>query len=359
MKKALVVGYTKDSITKAQQEPFRYYQKLLSRQLDLKIEHIAAESFGAIGEACKNQDAEIIFVLPFWNESSDQAEQVMQSLRQQQPTRTIVFIDPFAQVTSNYFNVLPHVDYFLKRQRYKNLDEYQRSFIGGSMFTDFLARELELDFSQWHVGSQVPKQYQHRIVSGWNLGSAKQFKQKLQTPSWFEFWQPAKEIDIFCRLSLGPSREGDWYYAYRQMAVESLKPLQSDYKVVSSGKIYSQLVSRRQYFREIKRSRIVFSPFGWGESCWRDFEAVCYNCLLVKPSMAHIETQPNIYVEGETYVPVSWDFSDLVEKCDYYLKHSDEAARIVKNARRAYLDYFERREFLQTIAGVINVRLIT
>jgi spore maturation protein CgeB len=69
--------------------------------------------------------------------------------------------------------------------------------------------------------------------------------------------------------------------------------------------------------------------------------------------MEHIETKPNIFIAGETYVPINWDFSDLAEKCHYYLQHPDEAERIIKNARRAYLNYFKNQEFVETIAKII------
>ena len=98
----------------------------------------------------------------------------------------------------------------------------------------------------------------------------------------------------------------------------------------------------------------AFAPFGWGETCWRDFEAVCYGCLLVKPSMAHIDTQPNIFIEKETYVPVRWDLTDLADQCSYYLEHPAEAAAIVDNARRVYRTYFEQNEFVNFIGRLIN-----
>jgi hypothetical protein len=353
MKKALVVGSVKDLVTQAQREPFIYYNLSLLRKLNLQVKHLRAETFAEIEKACGDNHSDIVFLLPFWNESTQEAERVLKALRQSQPTRKLIFIDPFAQANTNYFNVLPYVDYLLKRQRYKNLKDYQRSFVGGSLLTHTLATKLDLAINEWYVGSQVPQEYQHRIIAGWNLGTAKKFKQRLQLSSLLSFLQPSKKIDVFCRLSLGTTKNEDWYYAYRLFAIEKLKPLEKDYKVVSSGKNENQLVSRFQYQLEIQRSRIVFSPFGWGECCWRDFEAVYNNCLLVKPSMEHIETKPNIFIAGETYVPINWDFSDLAEKCHYYLQHPDEAERIIKNARRAYLNYFKNQEFVETIAKII------
>ncbi len=354
MKKTLVIASQEDTISTAQREPFIYNRRLLRQQLDLQVEHIEAETFSEIAKACENYDSEIVFLLPSWRESASEAERVLKKLRQDHPHRQLIFIDPRAQVSTKYFNVLPYVDRFLKRQCYKNLGEYKHPFIGGSMFTDFLAKHWQFDFQGWYVGSDIPEGYEHRIIPGWNLGTAKRFQQELQKP-FYRFRHPIKEIDIFCRLSLGTENKQEWYCQYRQAAVKELKPLESVYKVVASGGfVESSLVPRRQYLREIKSSRIVFSPFGWGETCWRDFEAVCYGCLLIKPSMAHIDTKPNIFIEGETYVSVRWDFADLQEKCRYYLENPDEATQIVENARRVYTTYFEQREFVKTIEQVIT-----
>ena len=84
------------------------------------------------------------------------------------------------------------------------------------------------------------------------------------------------------------------------------------------------------------------SPFGYGEVCGRDTEAILGGCLLVKPDMSHIRSLPDFYVSGETYVPVRWDYADLAETCEYYLDREEERARIAANAYRVLADSFRR-----------------
>jgi hypothetical protein len=357
MKTALVIGCKNhDKIVKAQREPFFYHKNLLRERLNLKIKHIYLETFAEIEKACRENTSDIIFLLPSWHESPELAEKSVKSIRETYPQRIIVFIDPFAQTSTNYFNLLPYVDRFLKRQRLANLNEYHLDLIGGSTFTEFVAQQWGFDFSNWSVKSQISEGYEDRIYSGWNLGAAKKYKQELQKPKfWFNSSKKEKEIDVFCRLSLGTNTKKKWYCEYRIAAIEALKPLEADYKLAVSGRfIEDGLVSSRQYLQEIKSSRIVFSPFGWGENCWRDFEAICYDCLLIKPSMSHIDTQPNIFIPEETYIPVRWDFADLEDKCRYYLTHLDETKEIVNNARRVYQKYFEQGEFVETIKQLIT-----
>jgi hypothetical protein len=325
MQKVVVVGDFNDSIRSAQLEPFLYHQKQLSRQLALNVVSVNAKTFADIGEACIRSDADILFLVPAWNEQPDEAERVLEKVRQHHPSRQLIFIDPFAQASSRFFNLLPYVDRFFKRQRYRDVQDYKNSYIGG-------------------------------MRTGWSLGTAKRMKKALYNPL-FSLFPPAKTIDIFCRLALGDEHQKEWYFQYRMGAVKAVQSLESDYRLAVSGEFNNRLVPRHQYFREIKQSRIVFSPFGWGETCWRDYEAVCYNSLLVKPSMEHLNVEPNIFVGGETYVPVRWDLADLAETCSYYLAHPEEADRIIRNARRAYQDYFTNNRFVQTIASALSPQL--
>ena len=64
----------------------------------------------------------------------------------------------------------------------------------------------------------------------------------------------------------------------------------------------------------------------------RDFEAVLNGSLLVKPDMSHLETWPDIFIPGETYVPIEWDGSDLVEKIDFFLNNESALRKVVQNA---------------------------
>ena len=80
---------------------------------------------------------------------------------------------------------------------------------------------------------------------------------------------------------------------------------------------------RKEYLAELGRSKMCFSPFGYGEVCWRDFEAMMTGSLLLKPDVRHLVTDPDVFIPGETYIPIAWDFSDLAEKVEYYLRNEE------------------------------------
>lgn len=103
-------------------------------------------------------------------------------------------------------------------------------------------------------------------------------------------------------------------------------------KIRKDGRFLMQKTSSRKYNVQIAKSKIVISPFGNGEICFRDFEAVIANSLLIKPNMDHIKTYPDIYKPFKTYVPVNWNLSDFDKKVDYYLKNENERQELVSNA---------------------------
>jgi hypothetical protein len=113
-------------------------------------------------------------------------------------------------------------------------------------------------------------------------------------------------------------------------------------------------VKYKEYMDEMQRSKICFSPFGFGEVCWRDYEAVVAGALLVKPNMYHVVTDPNIFVENKSYVSVKWDLSDLGEKVDYYLRHPEERAEITKYAYRLLRDYVISDSFPNFLMKFLN-----
>lgn len=354
MLNALFLGLLNDAVSDAQFDPFKYNSKKLAKQADINLQIKQIDTFSEAVEICQSDRSDAYFLMPFWNEDPDQVLEAVQKIRASKPTEKLIFVDPFAQPSSRFFQVLPEVDFFLKRQCYRDRSRYYEDLKGGMMLTHYLATEQGYDIADWHVGSTVPDGYADRILPGWSLGTSKQFRSLLLRPSLLAP-NTRKKFDIFCRMSLGSKDNKEWYFKYRSSAIKALDPLTKTYDVRYSGGFQQGgLVSQRQYFRELRQSRIIFSPFGWGENCWRDFEAICYRGLLMKPSMEHLSIEPNIFIPNETYVPLEWDFSDLQSKCDYYLTHWDEAERIIENAHATYVSYFKDDQFVAKIKSLVS-----
>ena len=82
-------------------------------------------------------------------------------------------------------------------------------------------------------------------------------------------------------------------------------------------------------------------------------EAVLCGSLLFKPDMSHLDTWPDVFVPFETYVPFSWDATDLLEKAEYYLAHEHERKRIAANAYDSFRQQTTRME--QRLESILNL----
>jgi len=52
--------------------------------------------------------------------------------------------------------------------------------------------------------------------------------------------------------------------------------------------------------------------------------------------MNHLETWPNLWIENETYLPFSWDFSDFDEKIELIYQRPEEMVGLAHQAQIRY-----------------------
>lgn len=269
--------------------------------------------------------------------------------------------------------VLPHVDRFYNKAIFVDRSVYARALYGRELFTDFYHRNYGIVDDPEIAPSPAPEEELSKVRTGWNIGVGdfprRHFRQRVgvalarvltprlasslihrremisPSPPPFAWVKHRQAIDVNARLG----NPGHPTIAYHR---QHLGRILDEASTAKGWSVVRDRVSIRHYFRDMQRSRITFSPFGWGELCFRDFEAVRAGSLLLKPDMGHLETWPNVYIPGETYVPVAWDGSDLGEKIDHYLAHPEESLRIARNAFEHY-----RRQLAELPERVARVLL--
>jgi hypothetical protein len=215
-------------------------------------------------------------------------------------------------------------DIYVKKHVYRNRADYAVPRIGKSNLTDFVAREHGVSFADNEITHSRPLDltYADNIIVGWNIGLDDKIADLAAR------MQPGTEprpVDVCSRAFVKPEV---WIFPLRDVVAQRLEAMASRMNVL----IPRNRVAQDEYYAEMRSSKICVSPFGYGELCWRDFEAILCGCLLVKPDMSHIETLPDIFVPGVTYVPVKWDYSDLEEVCARYLADDEARGRIVRQA---------------------------
>jgi hypothetical protein len=244
--------------------------------------------------------------------------------------------------------VLPYVDLFYTKALFKDRSLYLRPLYGKELYSDFFHEKYGVvDPDHRDRPAAEDPAMLSKLRLSWNIGVGDYPRGKLRQRAGVAasialgfraarlFYgngrlptDPAASnrgsIDVHARLGF-PSRPSIAHQ--RRLILE---------RIAGHPSFLVGPTSQREYNREVASSKIVLSPFGWGELCLRDFEAVLGGALLLKPDMSHLETWPDVFVPGESYAPFSWDGEDLIEVAERYL--ADEAAR-KRIARQAFESY--------------------
>jgi len=347
MKRLLVVnrGLGLGSPEGHQAIPFKMYEGELRERLGLVVEQVTAMDLEEVEAAVRTRPADLALIFLSWSVPPAEAGEFLDRLRSIPDCPRLVLMDYLAPAGSPFLSLASRVDCYVKRQHLADLSLYQRDYEGGHVFTDFLARELGYDLDGWFFATKPDPASLDRIVTGWNLGVTPRYRRQLRLCRRLRPLWRLRPFDIHRRFDPGlMDKKREWYEVYREQAALKLDPLSPKYRLTGAGRIH-----HRVYLAELLASKLVVSPFGWGEVCFRDYEAVVTGALLVKPSMDHLVTHPDIYRPHETYVPVRWDLSDLAEVCDYYLSRPSEAQRIIRNAQDALLAYYDGGGFVEDV----------
>ena len=211
-------------------------------------------------------------------------------------------------------DVLRAVDRYNKGTIYRDRSAYTRSVYGGRAFADYYRRTLGIaDRVAPEDPDPLTGDEAQKLEISWNVGLAGYALAGPRLASWFarvplaafmgpprRFWQPSasRSGDVSCRMSTSYEHE-TVAWQRRQMAV-----LLSDFR-------RTDRIAKPAYMRELRTSKIVASPFGYSEINYKDFETFLSGAVLLKPDMAHLETWPDYYRPGETYVTHHWDLSDV------------------------------------------------
>jgi hypothetical protein len=268
--------------------------------------------------------------------------------------RRIYFLNGNAGGGVHRPEVLPLVDRFYNKALFRDRSLYTRSLCGAELFTEFNQQTYGITDPQPVLPAPIQPEDTSRLHVHWSIGVGdfprRQLAQRIGVAlarsavlnaritrtitnrrEMTDPTQPrqipedAYRFDVNARLG----HPGYPTIAYHRTWMQQVL----DEATARNGwRVAQDRVPPPQFMADLYRSRITFSPFGWGELCFRDFEAIRAGSLLVKPDMSHLETWPDIYIAGETYVPVAWDGSNLEEVIGHYLAHPAERARIAANA---------------------------
>jgi len=262
--------------------------------------------------------------------------------------------------------IFPLVDVYAKSQLLKEKNYYNEEHLTGVLHRDYVHEHYSLQeqkIFKGAIGNGINK-----LRLGWNFSL-------LDWHTWFSntfirklrFYFPShknqvsptiprlKERAIHVSYRVGMWTKSPTIHWWRQRTLEELQTFSKthpEFSIHLNGKL-----SMDDYFRELQQTLVTPSPFGMGEICYRDFEAFLCGSLLLKPSMEHMETWPNLFIDGETYIAHKWDYSDFQEKLYHIVSHPAQYEAIAIEGQRRFIDALNNGEaFARHFSEMIQPR---
>lgn len=297
-----------------------------------------------------NRNLLIVRYFSTFDAGSDQDRRLDESIfvRLRDRYDRITFFDDAAGAGTTRFEVLPHVDWYLKKQLFRDRSLYTTALYGRQLYTDHYHRRAGVSDERPLTREPVPVEgdlAKVRLAYNSAVGSFPVVRLRQRAGV-------ALARTVGLRAALRAAVEP------RPVPARRRRPLGVHAHFRSAGPptvrhqraLFGELAARdplfstgrispRRYRRELSLSRATLSPFGWGEICLRDFEAMAAGSLLLKPDMSHLATWPDIFRPGQTYVPLAWNGSDLTEQAHRYANGAgDGRRRIAECAQQELMD---------------------
>ncbi|HZX32172.1 MAG TPA: glycosyltransferase [Rhodocyclaceae bacterium] len=331
-----------DPISESQTFPFYYHEDAFRRRWRTEFRETDFSAWEAVPEAMP-RGADLILVQAWPNKETSRIARVLAQMRECNRQGRIVFLDAGAPLDLRLAEaVSPWVDRYVKKHVFRDREHYLRPTRGDTNLVEYFNRLYGLEDAP-PVQFPIPPGFLDKLLVGPSFVTSRRL-----LPVFRSAPQPLI-LDKDVRLHARFAEQGEpWYTRMRRHAMAVCR------NFAYASVVSSESVAFRRYLAELMAARICFSPFGYGEVCWRDYEAVMCGALLVKPDMSHVETRPDIFVPYETYVPVAWDLSDLEDTIERYLRDEEARWAIVRRAYRKLHDYCSGEAFIDQFAGVFD-----
>lgn len=319
--------------------PFHHYAPDLARLYGAELREADLGDFLARRPVAAQGATAVAFQTPFDVSDADLAR-LFDRIGADHPGARVACLDWFAPTDlRNAARMDGSVQVYIKKHVLRDRAAYGRPTLGDTNLSDHYARRLNLPEPE--VRFPIPPGFLEKLVVGPSFATAPTILPVLlrDRPSFRR-----RDIDLHARFDVNGT---PWYRAMRTEADAAAAALTGVTVLRGAG------VPIAQFLTELRHSKVCFSPFGYGEVCWRDFEAVMSGAVLLKPDMGHIETDPDIFLPWETYVPLAWDLSDLPETLRRLLDDAPLRERIATRAFDRLRDWAASDSFARKLAPLL------
>ncbi|MEM7806628.1 MAG: glycosyltransferase [Planctomycetota bacterium] len=321
--------------------------------------------------------ADVVAIQFDWALSLEEVRKRLAELRERmQPAAKLVVLDYVDSSTSQHLPAITDCDAFIKSQIQVDFaDAFAVSGTAGmhqhrlQIATGFDAAE---EHTRLRVESGLLDTARQRLRLGWNFAAATFVRRSILMSRFQRLFAPrltppsstSRDIDVQVICTVGSLSADDWYCRHRLAAIAAVYELPSNIRRLAFGiskeasdgdrLVRKSGLSPRRFRATCRRTKIVVSPFGYGEICYRDLEAIAAGCVLVKPTMEHVRSKPDLYEPGVTYLPCRLDFADLPTVISRALADPESMDAVAATARKRLVDYHVSANWVQTFAEIVS-----
>jgi hypothetical protein len=320
--------------------PFHHYAADLRRLYGTELREVDLADFLSGRPVAAMGATAVAFQTPYDVPDAD-LDRLFSRIAADHPGARVACLDWFAPTDlRNAARMDAKIDVYIKKHLLRDRSCYGQPTLGDTNLSNYYARRLSLP--EREVKFDIPAGFLQKLVVGPSFVTAPTILHALvgKRPP-----VGGRHFDLHARFELGGT---PWYRAMRAEANAAVSALSSVNVVRGSG------VHQAQFLAEMRHSKVCLSPFGYGEVCWRDYEAVLTGAVLVKPDMSHIETAPDIFIPWETYAPVAWDLSDFGDVLKRLLADEALRTRITTQAHDRLRSWITSDAFARMLAPLLR-----
>ena len=276
--------------------------------------------------------------------------------------RRLVWFDSRDSAGNCQLDVLPYVSVYLKRQIYRDRSIYTRSMYYGRLHSDYYHRNYGIeDDDQGSEESALTSERSptpyieterapsmdglEKLRVAWGCGAEYHWP-LFNKLSFIGYFASAAARTVSARIETRPitvdpgaARDktiaalfDDQRYSLKSVGHQRALGLVASKALDAQNKAIGR-VPRNQFYSTLASAQVTISTFGWGEVCYREYEASYCGSAVLMADMSDVETFPNLYVPDVYYVPYQWNFSDFEEKAMSLLNDAPRRQALARSAQ--------------------------
>ena len=312
---------------------------------ELKDSGIEVKFFSKISK--KFFDADFLFLNSKSIPKNDQKINLIFLKQIYSNNKNLYWFDTRDSAGTTQFEVLPYVKKYIKKQFYIDKKIYMEKLRGGRVYTDYYSKKYNLKDIVEYDQELLNNKYTSKLLLGWNIGTSFFFdyincskldyilevfnfkylnrKKHSKHLQYYLNWEKdSDKYDFISLMNINFKRYSVGFQ--RQRLIKNLEG-------INKNKIIRGKLGKKEYYKALRNSKVSIGAYGWGEVCYRDFEATICGTAFMTADMSNIETWPNIYLNGETYLAYDLDLLNLEENLNILLNDIKLRKKLVENSR--------------------------